>query len=56
MPPAPLEGAGFLVAGLLARQYSDWLGGLLASVLAVWFSFFVNLSVAMCAISRLAGC
>ena len=37
LPPAPLAVAGFMVAGLVAWQYSDRLAGVLG--FAVWFSF-----------------
>ena len=37
LPPAPLAVAGFMVAGLVAWQYSSWLAGLLG--FAVWFLF-----------------
>ena len=49
LPPAPLAIVGFLVAGLVAWQYSDRLGYLLACfVFAVWY-LFCSFSLLQCA-------
>ena len=54
LPPAPLAVAGFMVAGLVAWQYSDRLAGLLG--FAVWFFVLLVLSVGVFAGSLVSGC
>ena len=54
LPPAPLAVAGFLVAGLVAWQYSDRLAGLLD--LAVRFFAVLVSSAGLFAGSLASGC
>ena len=54
LPPAPLAVAGFMVAGLVAWQYSDRLAGLMG--FAVCFFVLLVPSVGVFAGSLVYGC
>ena len=57
LPPAPLASAGFLVAGLVASQYSNRFGCLLACVFCCGLVVVLPvLSVAMCTSSFVSEC
>ena len=48
LPPAPLAVAGFLVAGLVAWQYSDRCAGLVLVLLVLSFGVFAGSLVSGC--------